>query len=272
MIKDYLRREYVQHKLICLLFSICLSSSGKTAIRTPAFHVLVLTERGGIHEGFVVAALDWLKGFSMEQHFEYTVINSADSLSETFLSHFQVFLQLNFPPYRWSDLSKASFVKYMEEGKIGWVGFHHASLLGEFDGYPMWNWFSHFMGDIRWKNYIAARASGTVHIEDRNHPVMKGIPETFTLPDDEWYTYDKDPRPNVQVIANVDESSYMPPSDIKMGDHPVIWSNGKIRARNIYFQMGHHANLFYSAEFRRMFGNAILWAAGIERNDAIKLN
>ena len=238
MIKDYLRREYVQHKLICLLFSICLSSSGKTVIRTPAFHVLVLTERGGIHEGFVVAALDWLKGFSMEQHFEYTVINSADSLSETFLSHFQVFLQLNFPPYRWSDLSKASFVKYMEEGKIGWVGFHHASLLGEFDGYPMWNWFSHFMGDIRWKNYIAARASGTVHIEDRNHPVMKGIPETFTLPDDEWYTYDKDPRPNVQVIANVDESSYMPPSDIKMGDHPVIWSNGKIRAQEYLFSDG----------------------------------
>jgi uncharacterized protein len=272
MISIHLQRQSVRHKLICLLFLICLSNSGKAANGVPAFHVLVLTERGGIHEGFVAAALDWLKVFSAEQHFEYIVINNADSLSETFLSHFQVFLQLNFPPYRWSELSKAAFIKYMEEGKIGWVGFHHASLLGEFDGYPMWNWFSHFMGDIRWKNYISARATGTVHIEDKNHPVMKGVPETFSLPDDEWYTYDKDPRPNVHVIASVDESSYIPPSDIKMGDHPVIWSNGKIRARNIYFQMGHHANLFQSAEFKRMIGNAILWAAGIERNDAINLN
>ena len=162
----------------------------------------------------------------------------------------------------WTDLAKAAFIKYLEEGRGGWVGLHHASLLGEFDGYPMWEWYSQFMGGIRWKNYIAARATATVRVEDKTHPVMKGLPQTFSIPDDEWYTYDKDPRPNVHVLANVDESSYKPPSDIKMGDHPVIWSNEKMKARNIYFQMGHHANLFNSSEFKTMFGNAILWASG----------
>ena len=227
-----------------------------------AFHVLVLAERGGIHEGFVVAALEWLNQFSAEQGFDFRVINKTDSISASFLSQYQLFIQLNFPPYMWSDSSKAAFQQYVEEGRGGWVGFHHASLLGTFDGYPMWEWFSQFMGGITWKNYIAARASGTVHVEDKNHPVMKGLPESFSLPDDEWYTYDKDPRGQVHVIANVDESSYNPPSDIKMGDHPVIWTNQKMKARNIYFQMGHHANLFHSAEFKKMFANAILWAAG----------
>jgi len=227
-----------------------------------SFHVLVLAERGGIHEGFVVAALEWLNQFSAEQGFDFRVINRTDSISTTFLSKYQEFIQLNFPPYMWSDSSKAAFQKYLEEGGGGWIGFHHASLLGTFDGYPMWEWFSQFMGGITWKNYIAARASGTVHVEDKNHPVMKGLPESFSLPDDEWYTYDKDPRPQVHVIANVDESSYDPPSDIKMGDHPVIWSNKNVKARNIYFQMGHHANLFHSPEFKKMFANAILWAAG----------
>jgi type 1 glutamine amidotransferase len=245
-------------------FMLIISFSGFSEMQKqePAFHVLVLSERGGIHEGFVVAALDWLKDFSAEQHFQYDVINNTDSISETFLSHYQVFLQLNYPPYMWTDRAKAAFINYMEQGRGGWVGLHHASLLGEFDGYAMWDWFSEFMGGIRWKNYIAARATATVHIEDKNHPVMKGLPETFSIPDDEWYTYDKDPRPRVHVIANVDESSYQPPSDIKMGDHPVIWSNEKIKARNIYFQMGHHANIFHSPEFNKMFGNAILWAAG----------
>ena len=28
---------------------------------------------------------------------------------------------------------------------------------------------------------------------------------SFVVPDDEWYTYDKSPRPNVHVLANVDE-------------------------------------------------------------------
>jgi type 1 glutamine amidotransferase len=241
------------------------SVSGQNLNSKPAFHALVLAERGGIHEGFVVAALDWLNHFSQEQHFDFTVINQADSLTTDYLSHYRVFIQLNFPPYRWSAESKAAFVKYMEEGQGGWVGFHHASLLGEFDGYPMWDWFSQFMGGIRWKNYIAARATATVHVEDKDHPVMKGLPETFSIPDDEWYTYDKDPRPNVHVLANVDESSYQPPSDIKMGDHPVIWTNEKIKARNVYFQMGHHANLFHSSEFKKMFANAILWAAGTNK-------
>ncbi len=54
---------------------------------------------------------------------------------------------------------------------------------------------------------------------------MKDVPASFVVPDDEWYTYDKSPRPNVHVLANVDESSYTPASDIKMGDHPVVWVN-----------------------------------------------
>jgi type 1 glutamine amidotransferase len=29
--------------------------------------------------------------------------------------------------------------------------------------------------------------------------------------------------------------------------------------------MGHHANLFHSSEFKKMFANAILWAAGTNK-------
>ena len=175
---------------------------------SPLFHVLVLAERVQPHEGFVVAALEWLDKLSKEKHFDYRIINNTDSLNERFLSHFKLFIQLNFPPYRWSDQSKSAFVKYIEEGRGGWIGFHHASLLGEFDGYPIWDWYSQFMGGIRWKDYIAVKATAIVRVEDKNNPVMEGLPETFSIPDDEWYTYDKDPRPNVHVLANVDESSY----------------------------------------------------------------
>src|SRR5450432_4251182 len=142
---------------------------GQISTSKPGFHVLILAERKEPHEGFVVAALDWLNSFSKENNFDFTVINRADSLTDNYLSHYQVFLQLNFPPYMWSEQSKAAFQKYMEEGIGGWVGLHHASLLGEFDGYNMWDWYSQFMGGIRWKNYIAAKARATVHVEDKNH-------------------------------------------------------------------------------------------------------
>jgi len=244
--------------LITFFFCCALSSS---LAQAPKFKALVLTERGGIHEGFVVAALEWLNNYAKEQQFEIRVINRADSINEAFLSEYNVFIQLNFPPYTWSKEAESAFIKYIEEGRGGWVGFHHATLLGEFDGYKMWDWFSQFMGGIRFKNYIAERATATVHVEDRTHPVMQGLPASFSIPDDEWYTFDKNPRPHVKVLASVDENSYQPPSDIKMGDHPVIWMNEKMKARNVYFLMGHHANLLRSAEFKRMFANAILWAA-----------
>jgi|WetSurMetagenome_2_1015567.scaffolds.fasta_scaffold03656_4 uncharacterized protein len=230
--------------------------------QTPEFKALVLTERGGQHEDFVVAALAWLTDFAAKSKFEFKVVNNANEIDDDLLSQYQEVIQLNYAPYNWGEKAMAAFEKYIEEGRGGWVGFHHASLLGEFDGFPMWNWFSGFMGNIRFKNYISSTVAGTVLVEDKIHPVMNGVSLSFILKDEEWYTFDKDPRPNVHVLASVDESSYEPSSDIKMGDHPVIWTNEKMKARNVYFLMGHNPSLLKSDDFTKMFSNAVMWAAG----------
>ena len=221
--------------------------------------VLVLTERGGQHGGFTDAGLKWLAAEGAKGNFSITEINNARNITEAYLSQFSLVIQLDFPPYTWPKEAEDAFVKYIEEGRGGWIGFHHATLLGEFDGYPMWQWFSDFMGGVRFKNYIAPLADGTLIVEDKQHPVMKGVPASFVVPDDEWYTYDKSPRPNVHVLANVDESSYTPASDIKMGDHPVVWVNESKKARNVYFQIGHSSKLYETEGFTTMFRNAINW-------------
>jgi hypothetical protein len=102
-----------------------------------------------------------------------------------------------------------------------------------------------------------------VRVEDSTHPVMKGVPSSFVVQHEEWYTWNQSPRPNVRVLASVDESTYQPDSLIKMGgDHPVIWSNEHYKARNVYIFMGHHADLFENPTFVQIFHNAIFWAAG----------
>ena len=125
----------------------------------------------------------------------------------------------------------------------------------------MWDWFHNFMGGIRWKNYIATFVQAQVNVEDRNHPVMRGVPGSFTVKKEEFYTYDKSPRQNVHVLASVDENTYVPSSDIKMGDHPVIWTNEHVKARNVYIFMGHSPILFDDAVYKKIFTNAIFWAA-----------
>jgi type 1 glutamine amidotransferase len=222
---------------------------------------VAIAEAGGIHKPFVDAAKLWLANEAEADGFTVDYIENTDQINEEFLSHYRLFIQLNYPPYAWKPEAARAFEKYIEEGRGGWIGFHHATLLGEFDGYPIWPWFSSFMGGIRWKNYIPKFATGTVKVESAEHPVMRGVPGAFVVKDEEWYTWDKSPRGNVHVLASVDENSYSPQTSTKMGDHPVIWSNEHVKARNVYIFMGHHPDLFVNPAFTAIFHNAILWAS-----------
>jgi len=225
------------------------------------FKVLALYENGGHHVQYSAAAITWLNQLAVENEFTIDYIQNTALIDEAYLSQYQLFIQLDFPPYTWSDKSKAAFQDYIEKGKGGWIGFHHATLLGEFDGYSMWQWFSDFMGGIRFKNYIATFTKGDVTVEDKKHPCMKDVPASFPIQKEEWYTYDKSPRANIHVIASVNESSYEPDSPIKMGDHPVVWTNDRMKARNIYIFMGHSPDLFENKDYTTIFRNAIFWAA-----------
>ncbi|MGC2161736.1 MAG: ThuA domain-containing protein [Silvibacterium sp.] len=248
----------------CLLVLLGFFCSGplRAQVPHPRFRIIALAEKGGIHEPYVDAAKIWLAKEAVRDDFAIDYIQNTDKINDAFLSHYQLFIQLNYPPYEWTPVAMKAFEKYIEQGEGGWIGFHHATLLGEFDGYPMWPWFSQLMGGIRFKNYIATFASAKVIVEDPSHPAMKGLGSSFEIENEEWYTYDKSPRPNVHVLATVDENSYSPDSPIKMhGDHPVVWINPHYKARNIYIFMGHHPELFQNKAYTTLFHNSILWAA-----------
>ncbi|UEG54060.1 ThuA domain-containing protein [Mucilaginibacter daejeonensis] len=248
-------------RLILLVWVSCIALVA-SAQSKKAFKALVLYENGGHHLQFSKAALKWLHEQAHVHNFVLDEVQNTDKINDAFLNGYQLIIQLDYPPYRWKPAAAAAFEKYIDEGKGGWVGFHHATLLGDFDGYPMWNWFSTFMGGIKFKSYIADFADGQVKVEDQQHPVMKGLPSPFNIAKEEWYTYDKSPRPNVHVLATVNEDSYRPASKITMGDHPVVWTNPHYSARNVYIFMGHSPALLNNKAYRQLFLNAVLWAAG----------
>ncbi len=233
--------------------------TGLTTTEAARQRVMVITEYGGLHDGFARAGISWLQQKAREMDFELTEVNDCKTLGADSVDHFDLIVQLNYPPYAWSEAACRDLERAVDEGRTSWVGFHHASLLGEFDGYGMWSWFSDFLGGIRFQNYIAQKADALVMVEDGGHPVMAGVSRKFIVRDDEWYTYDCNPRPRVHVLACVDEQTYTPPSDVCMGDHPVVWTNPSKAARNVYFQIGHSASLFDNPEFVRMFANALCW-------------
>lgn len=251
------------NKLLLILLFALMAGAETLYAQLPSHgkHVLVLTEGAGQHKPMSDAALKWLIDESQVLDFSLQVMNTPNWLkSIDDFNRFDLIIQLDYPPYAWNDDTAAAFMTYMQQGHGAWIGFHHSTLLGEFDGYGMWEWFSSFMGGIRYDNYIAPLADGKVTVEQPAHPIMKGVNPSFVIPDDEWYTYDKSPRANVQVLASVDESTYKPDSDIKMGDHPVIWINPAMPTRNVYFQMGHSPKLYQHSDFCTLLHNTLKWA------------
>lgn len=238
---------------------------------SPRFRVLALYENGGHHLAYSTRARTWLAKLAADSNIAIDYLTHTDSINDQLLAKYRLILQLDFVPYGWKPAAMSAFQRYIAEGRGGWVGMHHASLLGEFDGYPMWPWFHDFMGSIRWKDYIARFAGATVHTEDASHPVLRGIPDSFAVQQEEWYTWDKSPRPKVKVLAHVDESSYQPDTTIKMGDHPVIWTNEEMKARNVYIFMGHSPVLFDDWVYRKLLTNAIFWAAATPPQPTFKV-
>jgi type 1 glutamine amidotransferase len=200
------------HILLLAIALLWLNEGAAAQGKVPRFNVIALAERGGVHKPFVDAAKVWLSKLANENNFTVDYIEDTEKISDAFLSKYNLFLQLNYPPYNWTDAAKAAFVEYIEEGKGGWIGFHHATLLGEFDGFAMWPWFHEFMGGVRFKNYIATFVTGAVMVEDK--------------------------------------------------DHPVIWTNERVKARTVYIFMGHHPELLENQAFTQIFKNSLFWAVG----------
>jgi hypothetical protein len=61
---------------------------------------------------------------------------------------------LDYPPFNRKEKTVVAFQHYIREGKGSRIGFHHATLLGNLNGYPMWQWFSGFTGGIRFKKIL----------------------------------------------------------------------------------------------------------------------
>jgi uncharacterized protein len=77
--------------------------------KTPAFRVVALAEKGGIHKPFVAAAKVWLGKLSSEKNFKVDHIADTEKINDAFLANYQLFIQLNYP--RQDCRRKDSFTK-----------------------------------------------------------------------------------------------------------------------------------------------------------------
>jgi uncharacterized protein len=239
-----------------ILGIICLTSL--SALMKPKFRVFVKTSKAADHKKMMTAARPFLKKMANENGFDVYITDDNRLVNEENLSRYQVFVQLQEAPFDLTPKEQAAVQKFIEMGK-GWVGIHAAGLTGTLytnPEKPYWQWFEDAMGGVKYTPHPAFQ-TGTLIIEDHQHPVTQNLPDKMEI-SDEWYEFDKSPRANVRVLARADESTYR--QNKKMGDHPLIWVNEKYH-RMLYIGIGHDASLCVNPDYAILVRDAILWAS-----------
>ena len=223
----------------------------------PKFRVLVVASADPDHSPMIEKAPALFETIARENGFAVDFTRGGAAVTDENLARYAVVVPLHMAPFDLTDAEQEALQRFVVRGG-GWVGVHAAGLTGRQFLDPKqryWQWFEDVLGGVVYSPHPELQ-KGTVVVEDRKHPITRNLPERFEVLD-EWYEFDKSPRPSVHVLATADESTYR--QNKAMGDHPMIWTNPKL-ARMVYIAIGHHVSMCTDPNFAILVRDAILWA------------
>ncbi|MEH6559138.1 MAG: ThuA domain-containing protein [Oceanicoccus sp.] len=230
--------------------------SGPTVLvfsKTNSFRHYDGIEAGGRALGAIASS----RGWGMFQTENGAVFNLAD------LQQFDAVVFLNASGDMLSDEQEHAFQQWLQAGG-GWLGIHAA---GD-DSHIGWQWYrDNLIGaDFTAHPMNPQLQRATVAMENHDHPVNQGIPDVWDHMD-EWYSWEKSSRgEGFTILATLDENSYSPIQkmfgkevDLRMGDHPVVWTHCVARGAAVYTAMGHTTEAFDKPEFLKLLENSLDW-------------
>lgn len=132
------------------------------------------------HISFVHEANSWFPEVAAKHNFTYDSTDNWANLNDDFLTKYQLVIFLDTRPEDANQ--RKAFQKYMENGGA-WFGFHFAGFARNNSKFNQdWDWYhNEFLGSGQYKSNTWRPTSAILKIEDRKHPVAKGLPETFKV-------------------------------------------------------------------------------------------
>jgi trehalose utilization protein len=137
----------------------------------------------------------------------------------------------------------------VREGKMGFIGTHSCHFAKP---------FKKLMGTAcSWREYVADGTSAEIIVKEPEHPICQGV-KSFKLPKIERYG-EPFAVPTPEAVP-LDGIYTRPDGQTQPGRMGLCWTVDK--GRVFYFTPGHETyNDYYRPEVRRIFVNAVQWAA-----------
>nr|WP_247662008.1 ThuA domain-containing protein [Micromonospora sp. U21] len=220
------------------------------ASAAPLTKVLVFSKTAGFRHSSIPNGIAAIRQLGTANGFTVTATEDAAQFTTANLAQYQAVVFLSTTGDVLNASQQTAFESYIAAGG-GYVGVHAAA-----DTEYSWPWYGGLVG--AWFDSHPAIQSATVRVEDRTNPSTAHLGDTWVR-SDEWYNYRTNPRPNVRVLASLDESSY---SGGNMGDHPITWCRAYGGGRAWYTGLGHTEESYTDPNFTRMLLGGLRVAAG----------
>ena len=209
----------------------------------PPIRVLILTATAGFRHDSINTAREVMStlGFSV------TPTEDLSRMSTAGLSDVDVIMfAMTSGELPFTTAQKSALIDAVNNGK-GFIGIHSAT--DTLYGFPD---YGRLVGAYFKEHPWTQQAR--VLVDDASHPAT-GIRDPFTL-EEEFYTFQENPRGRVQVLLRLD-----PVSVNTSGDYPLAWAQPFGNGRAYYNALGHFPATWRDARFQSQLIAAIRWAA-----------
>ena len=242
-----------------LLLAGSLTAAASTAASAdsgPAFRVLVFSKTAAFRHASIPAAIAAVEKLGSEHNFAVDATEDDTVFNDANLSRYQAVVFLLTTGDVLNTTEQGAFQRYIEHGG-GFMGVHSAS-----DTFHNWAWYGGLVGAYFVDHPYIQQA--TVDVAGKSTAATAPLPNKWVRTD-EWYNFNINPRPNVRVLATVDEKSYNPVgfSGHSMGaDHPIAWCHPYDGGRSVYTAMGHTIESYSEPLYLQHLEGGIEMAAG----------
>lgn len=224
--------------------------------------LLIFEKITGFRDGpSVAAAREAVKRIAAAQGWSVVVTDRGGAIRDEILDHFDAVVWNNISGDVLTLTQRAALKAYVESGG-GFVGLHGSAG----DPTYFWDWYV--------DNLIGTRFTGhpmpdqfqpaTIRIVAPSGALGDNLPQSFTLVE-EWYSFEAAPTgSDTNIVATLDEATYEPigmmGTDLRMGDHPIVWTRRIGAGRMFYTAIGHRPEVYDDTHYAQLLQNGLKWS------------
>ena len=218
--------------------------------------VLVFSKTAAFRHSSIPQGIATIAALGERHGFAVDATESAGAFNDANLAKYDAVVWLSTTGDVLNDTQQAAFERYIQGGG-GYVGVHAAS-----DTEYTWPWYGGLVG--AYFNGHPAQQTATIDVADSKNYATRHLPSRWTR-FDEWYNFRDYTEGSVNVLAELDESTYNPGSGAMGDHHPIVWCHEYDGGKAFYTGMGHTEASYDEPEFRAHLLGGIQQVSGLAK-------